>query len=93
MTSKRIIKIKYIGSEIQKVMQELVKLDSSGLSLNQINRVIRCYITNKLYYLLSNTDVNITKLRLIDKQIWSINNKFLNGKIHKSVLYIHQLKI
>jgi hypothetical protein len=47
--SRKISKNKFIEAKIEKVLEELDKAEFSGLAINQIIRIIRCYICNKLY--------------------------------------------
>jgi hypothetical protein len=47
--SRKICKTKFIEAKIQKVLEELGKAKFSVLAINEIIRIIRCYICNKLY--------------------------------------------
>jgi hypothetical protein len=49
MGTKRISKKKFAEVKIQKVIEELDKVEYSGLAFNQILKVIRCYISKKFY--------------------------------------------
>jgi hypothetical protein len=49
--SRKISKKKFLEAKINKVYEELDKLEFSGLAFNQIIKTIRNFITNKMYYL------------------------------------------
>jgi hypothetical protein len=49
MRSKRISKTKFLEAKVQKVFEELDKVEDSDLRINQMIRTIKCYILNKLY--------------------------------------------
>jgi hypothetical protein len=52
--SRKLCKTKFLESKIQKVLEELDKAEFSGLAINQIVRVVKSYILNKLYFLFAN---------------------------------------
>jgi hypothetical protein len=46
--SRKINKTKFIETKINKLKEELDKLEYSGLAFNQMLKMIKCFITNKL---------------------------------------------
>jgi hypothetical protein len=62
------------------VLEELDKVEFSGLTLIKIIRVIRCYILNKLYYVFAYTDVCGKYLNDIDQKVRNIINRFVKGQ-------------
>jgi hypothetical protein len=80
MGSKKIYKTKFIEVEVQRVLEELDKVEFCGLALNQIIHVIRCYIYNKLYYIFANMNLSNYSLKIIDEKVRRIINRFVKGK-------------
>jgi hypothetical protein len=78
--SKRICKKKFIEAKVQKFFEELDKIEYCGLAINQVIRVIRCYIVNKLYYIFANMDVPKGVPQSIDKRVRNIINRFMKGQ-------------
>jgi hypothetical protein len=80
MGSKKICKTKFIKAKIQKVLEELDKAEFCGLALNQVIRVIQCYILNKLYYVFANMNLSNCSLKVIDEKVRRIINRFVKGQ-------------
>jgi hypothetical protein len=86
--SRKISKKKFIEAKINKVYEELDKLEFSGLAFNQIIKTIRCFITNKMYYLFANMDIPKNVLVKLDIRIRRVVNNFLGGQaIQRSFIY------
>jgi hypothetical protein len=69
-------------------LEELDKVECSGLSFNQIIRVIRCYILNKLNYIFANTDIPDKYLKEIEQKLRNIILRFVKEQsLQKSFLY------
>jgi hypothetical protein len=85
---RKICKTKFIEAKIQKVLEELDKAEFSGLAINQIVRVIRCHILNKLYFIFANMNLPKRALRVVDKKVRSVINNFSKGQpLQKSFIY------
>jgi hypothetical protein len=80
MGSKKICKTKFIEAMVQRVLEELDKVEFCGLALNQIIRVIGCYILNKLYYIFANMNLSNYSLKVIDEKVRRIINRFVKGQ-------------
>jgi hypothetical protein len=79
MSSKKIGKTKFIEAKIQKVLEELDKAEFCGLALNQVIRVIRCYILNKLYYVFEKMNLSNCSVNVIDEKVKRAINRFVKG--------------
>jgi hypothetical protein len=86
METKSISKKKFAEAKIQKVMEELDKVEYSGLAFNQILKAIRCYIANKLYCVFANTIVQKSLLNLIDRRI--VDNFIKGQKLQVNMMYM-----
>jgi hypothetical protein len=62
--SRRFWKTKFIET---KVLEEIDKLEFSGLAFNQMLRVIKNFITNKLYFCSANMEISRKYLDIIDR--------------------------
>jgi hypothetical protein len=80
LESKRISKRKFIDAKINKMYEELDKLEFSGLAFNQMVKTIRCFLTNKMYYLFANMSMPKSVLERLDLRIRKIVNNFLGGQ-------------
>jgi hypothetical protein len=78
--SRRIGKVEFMETKVKKIFEEIDKLEYSGLAFNQMIRVIKNFITNKLYFCFANMDVSKKFLRMIDKRIRKLINNFLKGQ-------------
>jgi hypothetical protein len=88
MDSRKIGKTKFIEAKIKRVLEELDKVEFSGFAINQIIRVIRCYILNKLYFMFANMNIPKVSLNVIDRKIRKVINQFICGQtIPKSYCY------
>jgi hypothetical protein len=86
--SRKISKKKFIEAKINKINEELDKLEFSRLVFNQIVKTIRNFITNKMYYLFANMDIPKGVLERLDTRIRKIVNNFIDGQaIQKSFIY------
>jgi hypothetical protein len=85
MSSRKVSRIMFNESKVQKVFEELDKLEFCGLAFNQMIRVIRCYILNKLYYVFTNMDVPKFVLDSIDVRVRKLVNRFLKGRRFRKV--------
>jgi hypothetical protein len=86
--SRRLSRKKFIEAKFNKVYEELDKLEFSGLAFNQIVKTIRCFISNKLYYLFANMNIPKGILQRLDLRIRRIVNNFLGGQaIQRSFVY------
>jgi hypothetical protein len=86
--SRKISKKKFIEAKINKIREELDKLEFSGLAFNQMVKTIRNFITNKLYYLFVNMFISKGVLESLDTRIRKVVNNFLGGQaIQKSFIY------
>jgi hypothetical protein len=86
--SRKLCKTKFLESKIQKVLEELDKAEFSRLAINQIVRVIKCYILNKLYFLFANMYIPKGTLSIVDKKVRKVINNFVKGqKLQRSYLY------
>jgi hypothetical protein len=74
------IYLRRVSIKIQKVLEELDKAEFSRLTINQIIRVIRCYILNKLYYVFANINLLKSALAEVDKKVRHIINNFVKGQ-------------
>jgi hypothetical protein len=93
MGSKRISKIKFIEATVQKVLEELDQVEYNGLALNQVIRIIRCYILNKLYYAFANMDILKKYLTVIDQKVRNIINRFIKWHGLQNVTFMGKLKM
>jgi hypothetical protein len=88
LRSRKISKKKFLEAKINKVYEELGKLEFSGLAFNQVFKTIRKFITNNMYYLFANMDVPDTVLNKLDSRIRRVINNFIGGQsIQKSFIY------
>jgi hypothetical protein len=78
--SRKISKKRFIEAKINKVREELDKLEFSGLAFNQIVKTIRNFITNMLYYLFANMFISEGILKSLDSRIRKVVNNFLGGQ-------------
>jgi hypothetical protein len=86
--SRKIEKKKFLENKINKVFEEFNKLEYSVLAFNQMMKVIRSFITNKMNFIFANMFVPKGCLELIDKRIRKLINRFFVGKsIQKSFVY------
>jgi hypothetical protein len=86
--SRKIAKKKFIEAKVNKVFEEFDKLEFSGLAFNQIVRTIRCFITNKMYYLFANMEIPKGVLDKMDRRIRKIVNNFIGAQsIQMSYIY------
>jgi hypothetical protein len=89
MGSRKISKIKFIEAKVQKVFEEFDKLEYCGLTLNQMIRVLICYILSRLNYMFEKIDIPVGILDDMDCRIRRIVNRFLKGQtLQKSYFYI-----
>jgi hypothetical protein len=79
MDSRKITKKKFIEAKVQKIFEEFDKFEYCGLAVNQMIRVISCYILNRLYYMFANIDVSAGILDDVDCRIRRLVNRILNG--------------
>jgi hypothetical protein len=66
--SRKINKTKFIETKINKLKEELDKLEYSGLAFNQMLKVIKSSITNKLYCIFANMNIPKKYLELVDQK-------------------------
>jgi hypothetical protein len=86
--SRRISKKKFMDAKINKINEELDKLEFSGLAFNQMVKVIKCFFTNKLYYLFANMYVPEGVLNRLDIRIRKVVNVFIGVQtIQRSFIY------
>jgi hypothetical protein len=86
--SRRIGKVKFIETKIKKVFEEIDKLEFSGLAFNQMIRVIKNFITNKLYFCFANMKIDKKYLEMMDRRIRKLINNFLKGQsVQLSFIY------
>jgi hypothetical protein len=86
--SRKLCKTKFLETKIQKVLNELDKAEFCRLAINQIVRIIKCYILNKLYFLFANMFIPKGTLAVVDKKVRSVINNFTKGqKLQKSFIY------
>jgi hypothetical protein len=78
--SRKLCKTKFIEAKIQRVYEDLDKAEFCGLAINQIVRVVVCYIANKLYYMFANMNLSKGALNTVDKKVRSIINNFVKGQ-------------
>jgi hypothetical protein len=77
--SRRLGKVKFIETKIKKIFEEIDKLEYNGLAFNQMIRVIKNFITNKLYFCFANMIVEKKFLDMINRRIRKLINNFLKG--------------
>jgi hypothetical protein len=86
--SRKVSKKKFIEAKMNKIYEEMNKLEFSRLVFNQIVKTIRCFITNKMYYLFANMDISNTILESMDWRIKRVVNNFIGGQsIQRSFIY------
>jgi hypothetical protein len=78
--SRRLGKVKFIETKVKKIFEEIDKLEYSGLAFNQMIRIIKNFITNKLYFCFANMIVDKKFLNMIDRRIRKLINNLLKGQ-------------
>lgn len=59
MGARRITKVNFVDDKMQEIIEELDKVEYIIISFNQMIRIIRCYIVNKIYIF---TNTLVTKI-------------------------------
>jgi hypothetical protein len=67
--SIKLSKTKFLEVKVQKVLEELDKVEFSGFALHQVMKVMRRLILNMLYFVFANMDVPKNILELIDRKV------------------------
>jgi hypothetical protein len=62
---------------VQKVFEELDKVEFSGLALNRIMKTNKSFILNRLYFVFANMGIPAKFLKQIDQKVRNVVNRFV----------------
>jgi hypothetical protein len=86
--SKRVSKYKFAREKIKAMIEYVDKIQTSGLSPNQIIHAVKTFIIPKIHYICANSIIAQTDLKLIDSRIRKAIYSLIKGqKLPKHYIY------
>jgi hypothetical protein len=89
LSSKRITKKRFVETKMNKLFNELDKLENLGLTIESKLKVIERFMIPELSYIMSNNSIQKDQARAIDARIRRIINNFVKGQKIQRLIFIH----
>lgn len=89
LSSKRITKKRFVETKMNKLFNELDKLENLSLTIESKLKVIERFMIPELSYIMSNNSIQKDQARAIDARIRRIINNFVKGQKIQRLIFIH----